>query len=281
MFEFHSINGQIVPRAAAQLDVHDIGFRRGYAAFDYLRIVKGQAIFLEDHLDRFEQSATLLHLTMTMPREKLVNHIHELIAKNAAKEAGLQLFLTGGIASDGFSPTNSQLVLIMTVLPKPRPADYDQGYRLISYRYQRDLPQIKSNNYLMAVYLSDKLKQTNASDVLYHDDKRVLETTRSNIFIVKSDNTIVTPDKDVLPGITRKQMLKLAPQVSRLELRDVALDELWNAKEIFITGTTKGAMPVTQIDGKLIGTGKPGDITKEMGEVYKKHVEAYMSVASV
>ena len=280
MFEFHSINGQIVSRSAAHLDVHDIGFRRGYAAFDYLRILKGQAIFLEDHLDRFERSARLLHLTMTMDRASLIGHIHALIAKNNAKEAGLQLFLSGGVAADGFNPGEAQLILIMTVLPKPKAETYETGFKLISHRYQRDLPEIKSNNYFMAVYLSQTLKQTKASDVLYHDGKRVLETTRSNIFIVKQDHRIVSPDKDILPGITRKQILQIAPKIGKLELRDVALEELWDAKEIFVCSTTKGAMPVTQIDDKFIATGKPGEITQEIGEAYKKHVEAYMAVGS-
>ncbi|MCA9836020.1 MAG: aminotransferase class IV [Trueperaceae bacterium] len=279
MFEFHSINGQLLSKSEARLDVHDIGFRRGYAAFDYLKVLNGQAIFLEDHLDRFEASARKLHLKSRWTRAELERQILELIRKNEAKEAGLQLFLTGGIAADGFTPDEAQLILIMTVLPKPKPEAYKQGFKLMTYQYQRDLPDVKSNNYLMAVYLSEAMKEAGASDVLYHDGKRVLETTRSNIFVVK-DGVVATPDKDILPGITRKQLLKFIPSLAKLELREVKLEELWNAEEIFISSTTKGAMPVTQIDSQVIATGKPGQFSEKIAEAYQQHLESYMAVGA-
>ncbi len=277
MFKFHSINAQIVSNQEAKLDATDIGFRRGYAAFDYLKIHKSQAIFIEDHLERFENSAKTLRLTMPMSRQALKQHVLELIEKNNATEAGLQLFLTGGIAADGFTPAEPQLVILVTKLPKPKAEAYDTGLKLITHEYVRTLPEVKSNNYFMAVYLSKAMQEANATDVLYHDAKRVLETTRSNVFIVKEDNSIVTAHKDVLPGITRKQLLKLIPKLTKLELRDVALEELWSAKEIFISSTTKGAMPITQIDDKVIADGKVGPLTKALGKAFQEHLENYMS----
>ncbi len=189
----------------------------------------------------------------------------------------MQLFLTGGIAEDGFTPAEPQLVILVTKLPKPKAEAYDKGLKLITHEYVRTLPEVKSNNYFMAVYLSKAMQDANAIDVLYHDGKRVLETTRSNVFIVKEDNSIVTASKDVLPGITRKQLLKLIPKFTKLELRDVALEELWSAKEIFISSTTKGAMPITQIDDKVIADGKVGPLTKALGKAFQEHLENYMS----
>ncbi len=276
MLEYHSINGQIVPRSEAKLDGADIGFRRGYAAFDYLRIFKGQAVFVEDHLERFARSAEIMRLELPMSQGELTKHVRELVAKNNVEEAGLQLFLTGGAASDGFTPTSSNLVILVNPLPKPPAIAYEQGLKLITYKYQRDLPEVKSTNYMMAVYLSKSMQEAGAADVLYHDGTRVLETTRSNIFLVNDQGKVITADKDILPGITRKQLLKLIPTVAPLELREVSLDELWNAKEVFISSTTKGAMPITQINDHVIGS-KAGDITKEIGQAFQKHLDAYLS----
>lgn len=280
MLEYHSINGEIVSRSNAKVDGADIGFRRSYAAFDYLRIFRGQAVFVEDHLARFARSAEIMRLDLPMSQAELLKHVRELVAMNKVDEAGVQLFLTGGLANDGFTPAEPQLIILVNPLPKPPAEAYKTGLKLITHKYQRDLPEVKSSNYMMAVYLNKAMQDAAAADVLYHDDKRVLETTRSNIFIVNNKGSVITADKDILPGITRKQLIKIIPNLAKLELRDVLLEELWSAKEVFMCSTTKGAMPITQINEHKFGT-KAGELTTKISEAFQEHLDAYLSAAVI
>ena len=177
------------------------------------------------------------------------------------EEAGLQLFLTGGPAADGFTPVSPQLLVYLTRLPERDPVPYRQGATLIAHRYQRDLPEAKTTNYLMAVYLGAAMRRAGAVDALYHDGERVLETTRSNLFVVTADGTLATPGRDILAGVTRKNVLRSLDGVIDVQVRDVSLDELWSAREAFITSTTKGALPIRQVDDRTIGEGRPGPLT--------------------
>ncbi len=276
MSNFHSINGNIIPRVEAKIYPTDLGLRRGFAAFDYLRIFKGKPLFLEDHLARFENSARLLGLQMPLNREELRAHILQLVAKNNLEEMDLQLFLTGGYSEDGFTPSKPNLLMLTNPATKHHPDSYEKGVKLISYAYKRDLPEVKSSNYLMAVSLSKDIQQSGAKDVLYHYDGKVLETTRSNIFVVTPNDTLVTPKENILKGTTRKQILHLARQHFEVEEREVELNELANAKEVFIASVTKGAMPICIIDNNVVGDGKPGKIVKHLTKLFTRHIEVYM-----
>lgn len=278
MDDLHSINGKFTSHQEATLHISDIGFRRGFAAFDFLRIVKGKPLFLVDHLERFKNSAHLLGLESPLNQDDLQTHIVELIKRNNVTEAGLQLFLTGGNSVDGFTPSEPNLIIFTVPLPKHNPDYYQNGAKLISYKYQRDLPEVKSTNYLMAVSLGKKMKAAGAADVLYHTDTLLLETTRSNIFLVTKNNIIVTPANNILKGVTRKHVIEVARKSFKLEQRDIALNELYEAKEIFITSVTKGAMPIAAIDDHKVQN-VVGEITQQITKLFTKHVEEYIAGA--
>ena len=189
------------------------------------------------------------------------------------------MFLTGGYAADGFTPTQSNLLILEVPLPKHDPKSFEDGTKLISYQYQRDLPEVKSTNYLMAVYLRNAMRQAGASDVLYHDGKFALETTRSNLFIITSEGVLVTPKERILKGITRKHLLKVAAELMPVEERAIRLEELGQAQEVFISSTTKGAMPVRQIDEHVVADGKPGSITKQLREAFQNYLNDYLATS--
>jgi D-alanine transaminase/branched-chain amino acid aminotransferase len=164
-------------------------------------------------------------------------------------------------------------------MPKHDPKLYEQGTKLISYQYQRDLPEVKSTNYLMAVYLRTAMRQAAASDVLYHDGSFALETSRSNLFVVTQKGTLITPRERILKGITRKHLLKVATELMPVEERELGLEEVWQAQEVFISSTTKGAMPVRQIDDYIIADGKPGPITRLLRETFETYLCDYLARA--
>jgi len=114
----------------------------------------------------------------------------------------------------------------------------------------------------MAIWLQPYIAQNKADDVLYHQNGILTETPRANIFFITQNNTILTPQHNILQGITRKQILNLVHNKFEVMIRDISLQEIELVREAFITSTTKQVLPVVSIDGKQIGNGKPGAVTE-------------------
>ena len=158
----------------------------------------------------------------------------------------------------------------------PPSEKFDSGLKIITYEYQRDLPEAKSINYLMGVWLQQKIKERNAADVLYYQQGIVSEFPRSNIFIVTHDEKISTPSKNILKGITRMKLMKLAAEKYKVETRTLHIDEIKDAAEVFMTSTTKRLLPVCQIDNTIIGNGKAGPITTLLNQDFIKMEDAFI-----
>lgn len=274
---FHSLNGQFVAPEDATIHASDLTFRRGFGAFDYLRIYEGTPLFIEDHLDRFENSARMLGIDMPMSRDELTQHVLELVEKNAQDTAGLQLFLTGGYSEDGFTPAEPNLIILQNPLPQVPDTYYEKGASLISHEYLRDLPQAKTTNYMMAVVLGKKMREVGATDALYYHGDSIHETTRSNFFLVTHEDTIITASDHILHGVTRKHVLQVARTHWQVEERQVTWHDLNNAKEAFITSTTKGALPIVKIDDLVINTGHVGEVCNELMAHFSAHRQAYIA----
>lgn len=258
------LNGMFVEEKEAQIGVTDLSIQRGYGIFDFFRTQKSVPLFIDDYLDRFFKSAELLHLNPSYNRESIKSIIGEMIEKNRIETSGFKMLLTGGYSSDGFEPGTPNFIITQQPVEIPSKDKFEKGIKIILHEYLRDVPTAKSINYLMAVYLKDKIASQKADDVLYYKDDCILEFPRSNVFIVTKDKTVVTPEEDVLQGITRKKVLELAGKTYKAEARDITVDELKNAAEVFLTSTTKRLLPVVQVDGKLIGDGKPGEVTRAL-----------------
>jgi D-alanine transaminase/branched-chain amino acid aminotransferase len=241
-----------------------LSIQRGYALFDFLRSVNSIPLFLPGHLDRFFGSADGLHLTVPYTRDQLGAVVQELIQRNGIDEAGIRLMLTGGSSPDTYHPTTPNLVITCLPVRTATNEDFEKGLRLITYEHQRELPHIKSINYLTGVWLQPLLRQQQADDVLYHSKGLVTELPRSNVFIVSKEGSLCTPAAGILHGITRKKVLELAGGLLPVEERAVALEEIYNSSEMFITSTTRRLLPVREVDGRLIGNGKPGSVTREL-----------------
>lgn len=254
------LNDRFVEEHDATLQVTDLAIQRGYGVFDFIRISNNIPLFLADYLERFYNSAAILHLQPPHTKQALTEIIYELISKNNLGEAGVKMILTGGYSADSFTPVAPNLVVMQLPIQIPSPAKFDTGIRVITYEYQRDLPAVKSINYLMGIWLLQKIKAQQAADVLYHRQGIASELPRANVFMVTHDNKIVTPADNILHGITRKKLLQLAAAKYTVEVRDVTIEEIKNAAEVFITSTTKRLLPLTQIDETVIGTGKAGPV---------------------
>ncbi len=270
------VNKSFIEEEKAFLQVSDLGLQRGYAAFDFFRTKDHVPLFLEDYLNRFFNSAATMHLQPLHGRKQLKEIIYELIRQNNIPDSGIRMIMTGGYAPDNYTPVEPNLVILQQTLELPSKEKFMEGVKIISEEYQRDLPEVKSTNYLMGIWLQKKLKENNASDVLYHLNGNVTEFPRANIFIVNRDETIITPAQNILKGITRMKLLELIKNKYKAEERPIHLDEVKNAAEVFMTSTTKRILPVNQVDNIVIGNGKGGPVTSALNNAFLKMEESFV-----
>ncbi len=264
------INGDWIEAEKATVHVSDLAVQRGYGVFDFFRTADDTALFIDHHLDRLQHSASVLRLQLPFTKEELKKIIAELINKNQLGSSGIRITVTGGNATDTYTSTTPNIIITQQSLTMDTVFDASKGLHLITEEYVRELPTAKSINYLMGVYLQQKVKDAGADDVLYVKNGFISELPRSNVFIVSKENELITPDSNVLHGVTRKHILQLASKVLTVKEQPVQLDELLNANEVFVSSTTKRLLPVLSVNGLQIATGKAGTTT---GLLYQRFLE--------
>ncbi|MFL5741384.1 MAG: aminotransferase class IV [Flavisolibacter sp.] len=250
MSQYAFLNNEFLPEEKAMIHVRDLSVQRGYGIFDFFKVIAGKPLYLENHLDRFYSSAEKMYLQVSYSREELEKIIGELLEKNDSEHCGIRITLTGGYSSDGYSISHPLLIITLHNFSSPSQAQYHQGISLACYEHQRQLPEIKTIDYLMAIWLQPWLKKMQADDVLYHHQGWISECPRSNFFLITEENKLVTPAKNILKGITRMKILEAARSIFEVEERPVHLHELTTAKEAFISSSTKKILPVSRIDSK-------------------------------
>jgi D-alanine transaminase/branched-chain amino acid aminotransferase len=260
MPHFVYVNDSLVPTDEASLFISDLAIQRGYGIFDFFKTIGGSPVYLDEHLDRFFYSAAQLRLELRKSRDELKAMIETLLDRNGVADSGVRLTLTGGYSPDGYQPAEPNLVIYQSLLTAPVKPGISRTVRLMSYPHQRQLPEVKTIDYLMAIWLQPLLREKGVDDVLYHRDGVVLECPRCNFFLVTDRDVLVTPGKDILRGITRMKVLEVAKGALTTEEREIRLEEIRTAKEAFITSTTKQVLPVTEIDGVRIGNGEVGPV---------------------
>jgi len=259
MYSF--FNNEFIPAEKNFIHVSDLATQRGYGIFDFFKVVNGKPLFIDDYLHRFYKSAEAMRLPVSLSREELKKIIEELIQKNGVSEAGIKMILTGGYSPDGYEIARPNLIITQHALTMPGQAVLEKGIKVITHEYVRDISHVKTINYVMGIWLQQKVKEQQAADVLYHMNGLVSEFPRCNLFIVKENDEIVTPANRVLWGITRKNILSLNGKPYLVREEDVRLEEVYAAKEAFLTSTTKRILPIVQVDDKVIGNGKPGPVS--------------------
>jgi D-alanine transaminase/branched-chain amino acid aminotransferase len=255
------INGEFVLKNEASILISDLSIQRGYGIFDYFRTINYKPVFLEDHLQRFYFSASEMLMGASYKSDELKKVIQELIEKNKIPDSGIRITLTGGYSEDGYTQAKPNLLITQTPFTFNQD-NFNKGTRLITYQHQRQLPQVKTIDYLMAIRLQSFIKENNADDILYYNENEICECPRSNFFIVTKNDKIITPAKNILKGITRKKILGS----SEFDITEgiIKPTDILNIKEAFITSTTKNILPVLKINGREIGDGIPGMVTRKI-----------------
>ncbi len=255
--------GEIIDESKAGLSINTIGLLRGFGVFDIFRSRNEKPAFMEDHLTRFDQSQKILNLSNTISPTEIRQAVHDLQQKNKFKESIFRLMLLGdGDENEEFlNPLFYITNINITGIKQPSTAN------LITYEYKREFPKIKSINYLTSTILHQKKKDADAIDVLYHSNGIVTEASRSNIFMIKN-GILMTPSKNILEGITRKKILMFASEILPLEIKDITLEEIMDADEVFLTSSLKEVMAITSIDTKKIGNGQAGAFTLKIKQAF-------------
>lgn len=273
---FCFVNDKLIRMEEASVGIRDLSILRGYGIFDFFRLNRNVPLFLEDHLDRFFYSAAYVLDDVSVDRLRLREQIVRLTELNDLPEGGIRMVLTGGYSADGYSLGKPNLIITQEAFKFPDKNSYAEGVKLITYPYIRELPEVKTINYMTGIWLKREINEHNAVDVLYHHNNRISELTRSNFFIVSSENKLITAGEGILKGVTRKKVLALAASFIEVEERDIMIDDLKDAKEAFLTGTTKKVLPIRQIDEVTIGSGQPGDVTLRIMNLFDALEKQYV-----
>lgn len=271
------INGNFFPREEAKISVFDHGFLYGDGVFEGIRAYGGKVFKLIEHLDRLYDSARAIGLKIPLSKEKLKEDVLRTLRKNELKDAYIRVVVSRGEGDLGLDPRKcpSPQIIIIADRIKIYPEElYEKGLEVVIVSTRRNLPsaldpRIKSLNYLNNILAKIEANLRGVPEaIMLNKDGYVAECTGDNIFVVKK-GTLLTPPAwvGVLEGITRKVVIDIAHEEKipfREEVFTPAL--LYSSEECFLTGTAAQVIPVTRIDGREIGEGKVGKITKKIME---------------
>lgn len=271
MKSYSYVNGKIVPSDEAKVSVYDLGLLRGYGVFDFFRTEKGKPLHLEKHLDRLERSVQEVSLTIPLSRERIKDIIDILLKKSNFEESVFRIVVTGGEMKSDFKGNKSSIFILHDrLIPLPEEY-YKKGVKILTKEYQRGFPTSKTLNYLVGASEQLRVEKEGAFGVVFVKNNLVLEARTSNIFIIKNKR-VITPKNNILLGVTREKVIDVIKGEFEVEERDVELRELMGADEVFLTATNKNVLPVVNVNGKNVGNGKVGKVTRRIMELYKESI---------
>lgn len=276
MDTFHFINDQWVKTEDLKVSAFDLSVTRGFGVFDFLRTYHNKPFMLKEHIDRFFNSLTILKMKSVKTKKEIEEIVEKGIGKNHFSETNIKIIQTGGGSDDGITPNGTHSFIVMFTPATKYPFSYFQkGIKLITFPMGRICTDAKSLNYMAGVLALQEAKKQKAVEVLYIDNDYVYECVAANFYGIKK-GVLVTAKKQILMGITRKVILKLAKKLSiPIEERSIRRQELKTFSEAFISASNKEIMPVVQIDLIRVGTGKPEPITKKIMKEFKDYVNSY------
>ncbi len=277
------LDGKFVDQADAKISVFDHGLLYGDGIFEGIRIYQGNIFRFEEHLERLEYSAKALLLKMPWTRKEISDATCETCRQNNLTDGYIRLVVTRGVGDLGLSPwlcpTPSIFIIANKIALYPE-EHYTSGLSIVTVPTRRInpaalSPAVKSLNYLNNILAKIEAKQFGALEaIMLNDQGYVAECTGDNIFIVHKGE-IITPasSQGALKGITRGAIFDIAKELDvPLREADMTRYDVWNADECFLTGTAAEVIPVVKLDGREIGTGKPGAITQRVLESFRRRV---------
>ncbi|HEX9118827.1 MAG TPA: aminotransferase class IV [Anaerolineae bacterium] len=262
-----SRNGKLIPPAQANVSVFNPALYGAYGVYESLQVVHGVVFAQAAHLDRLAYSAAQLDLPLPATLPVFEQWIAEVLAANGAEDCTLRLLLIG---------PESRGETISFLWPQPAqaydPDFYRLGARVITVEGQRAVPAAKSLNTLVSSLARRRAGAAGAHEALLYHDGRLTEGSNSNLFAVIDGRLVTPPASEVLSGVTRELVLRLAA-AHALPTAEAALPlaEVTGWSECLITSTSRHVMPVTFIDGRPVGSGQPGPVTQDLAAWFEDY----------
>jgi branched-chain amino acid aminotransferase len=279
-----NINGRLVHRDDAGVSPFDSAVQGGDAVWEGLRLYNGRIFKLHEHLDRLERSARALSFTEIPPREKLLEEIRRTLAANQMRDGvHIRLTLTRGVKiTSGMDPRLNQGGPTLIVLAEHKAPVYAKtGLRLITSKIRRPLPEILDPrihhaNLLNSILAKIEANNAGVDDALMLDTRGfVAETNATHVFLVRGGELATSRVVACPEGITRATVLEnCAAENMACREADLTLDDVHAADEMFCTGTMGELAGVIEVDGRTIGSGRIGEMTQRLSQLYAKRTAA-------
>jgi len=276
------LDGKLVDEADAKISVFDHGLLYGDGVFEGIRVYNGRIFELQAHIGRLLQSARVIRLDVPMGEEELIRAVEKTVEANGIIDGYVRLVVTRGVGTLGLNPfvcEDGRLFIIADTVQLYPEELYEKGMRVVSATTVRNHPlaippQIKSLNYLNNILAKIEAMDNDVPEaIMYNHEGYVAEATGDNVFIVKG-GVIYTPPAQAgaLEGITRGVVIRLAGE-EELEVveKNLTRCDLYVCDEFFLTGTAAEVIGIAEIDGRVIGDGKPGPITRLLREKFFKY----------
>ncbi|HVL56979.1 MAG TPA: aminotransferase class IV [Burkholderiaceae bacterium] len=278
------VNGTLVPRDEAVVSVFDSGFVLGDGIWEGLRLVRGHLISLDEHLDRLFEGAASIQLDIGLSRQQLIDAVRQTLAANGMNDgAHVRLMVTRGRKStpnqDPRFVIGAATVVIVAEYKRPRPESKARGLSLFTSTFRCSAPDVfdlrlNSHSRLNLIQALIQAINAGADEALMLDPHGFVASCNStNFFIVRRGALWTSSGRFNFKGITRRKVIEVA-RTGGIDVSecDFTLAQVYSADEAFVTGTLGGVTPVTRIDGRPIGTGKPGPLTRRVEALYLQAV---------
>lgn len=279
------INGELVPREAAKISVFDSGFLVGDGVWEGLRLHHGVFAFLDEHLDRLFQGAAAISLQIGMTHQQIKDALYRTVQANGMHDGvHVRLMVTRGVkktpSQDPRLTVGPPTVVIIAEHKQANPATLERGVRLFTSTIRRPPPdtldpKLNCHSKLHEVMALNQAIQAGADEALMLDVHGAVSTCNAtNFFIVVKGQVWTSTGQHCLNGITRRKVIEICRlQGIPVFEKDFSLTDVYAAGEAFVTGTFGGLTPVVEVDGHIIGDGKPGGLTSRLRELYLAEVE--------
>lgn len=278
------VDGEYYPKSQAKISVYDHGLLYGDGVFEGIRAYNGVVFKLKEHIDRLYRSAHTIMLQIPMTKEEMMNVVLETLRRNGFKDAYVRLVVTRGTGDLGIDPRKCPkptVIVIADTIVLHKSEVKEKGITAILTWVRRDpvdatTHEIKSLNYLNSVMAKIEANMSGADEAILLDKNGfICEGAAENIFIVKDGKIYKPPNyTGALPGITAEAVTNLAKRLGYEVIeKNITPHELFNADEVFLTGTAAEIVPVREVNKRQIGEGKPGPITRRLMEEFSKLVQ--------
>jgi len=267
------LDDKLVDEADAKISVFDHGLLYGDGVFEGIRVYNGRIFELGAHIRRLYESAKVIRLEVPMSRDELISATEKTVEANGVVDGYIRLVVTRGIGDLGLGPLNCKEAALFIIADNIQlyPEElYETGMKVVSATTVRNHPlaippQVKSLNYLNNILAKIEALDNDVPEaIMYNHEGYVAEATGDNVFIVR-DGVIYMPpvEAGALEGVTRGIVIRLA-KVENIEVveKNLTRFDLYVCDEFFLTGTAAEVIGIVEIDGRVIGDGKPGPLTK-------------------